>query len=153
MILRRFDNRSFLCWILCVPTSLALLYAGAAKALGPQQFADSTVLLGMPPVMASYLALAMPGIEIGCGVALLVTARNRLVRRVVLGLLIVLTGFLASQTTSEVSTCACFGSDIFLLGPETWSGAILRNLALAGLVAISLVLMRPTRREERHHAT
>lgn len=87
------------------------LYAGALKALDPQEFLlDVRSFQVLRDPWAAYLALALPWIEIFCGIALLLGGWAR-------GACLVLGGLLCAFAIAFVQawardidvTCGCFG--------------------------------------------
>lgn len=94
-----------------VALAAAFLYAGALKALNPQEFlldVRSFQLLGDP--WAAVLALGLPWLEIFCGIALLLGGWTRGACLVLGGLLVVFAAaFIQAWARDLDVTCGCFG--------------------------------------------
>jgi len=87
------------------------LYAGALKALDPQEFVlDVRSFQVLRDPWAAVVALGLPWLEIFCGIALLLGGWVRGACLVLGGLLVVFAGaFLQAWARGVDVTCGCFG--------------------------------------------
>jgi putative oxidoreductase len=109
--------------------------AGLLKLRDPAGFAQEIVNYDLAPVLAPYLAIALPAVEVVAGLALIAfpPAWRRAGAVTVAGLMLMfLVATLVVIARGVNIECGCFGTGS---GPVGWS-TVLRDLALLGLAVL-----------------
>jgi putative oxidoreductase len=125
----RVPSINFLWWIIGLIVGGIFIYAGAIKAFDPVQFAndiDNYKILPWPVSVA--LAFYLPGLEIFCGVALVVRLLYRGALSILTALILVFTlATIAAKIRGLDITCGCFGH-----ASQNWSfpAHLATNLAI-----------------------
>jgi putative oxidoreductase len=125
----RVPSINFLWWIIGLIVGGIFIYAGAIKAFDPVQFAndiDNYKILPWPVSVA--LAFYLPGLEIFCGVALVVRLLYRGALSILTALILVFTlATIAAKVRGLDITCGCFGH-----ASQNWSfpAHLATNLAI-----------------------
>lgn len=114
------------------------LYAGAAKFLDVRTFAvDIANYRMLPAALIAPLAAALPGIEIACGVGLLVGRTARAAAMLAIGLLVVFTLAAMQALARDINIdCGCFGS---VRAPVTIA-TVGRDVVLVAVALAALIL-------------
>lgn len=133
--------RSGAVWVVSAALGALLAYAGAAKLLAMQAFAQEIANYRFLPSLAPYLAATLPGIELIVGVALVLgTAPWR--RAAALAALPVLVAFTIAVAQALFRgidiACGCFGQGSASISVLT----VVRNV---GLLAAALLVVFATR--------
>lgn len=129
-------------WGVSAALGALLAYAGAAKLVAMQPFAQEIANYRFLPSLAPYLAATLPGIEISIGAALVAgTAAWR--RAAALAALPVLAAFTIAVTQALFRgidiACGCFGQGSASISAFT----VLRNLGLLAAAVLVVVATRP----------
>ena len=128
--------------------AIVLLFSGFVKAVDPlgtqYKLQDYLEALGMGGMIADWLLLgvsiALSTVEFVLGVLLLFAISRRLVTKIVLGVMVVMTCLTVwIYIANPVEDCGCFGDAIVLTNGQT----LLKNIVLLALAA--LLAWRPLR--------
>lgn len=126
---------------------VAFAYAGAAKAIDPQHFADSIATFQLlPRSMISIVALVLPFLEIVVGTALIIGWQLRLIAPLVFAMIAVFSLAILSAIARGIQVeCGCFGEGT----PAPWSNwyALGRNALLAS--ASRILWVKHSHRSQR----
>ena len=121
--------------------SLILLFSGFVKAVDPlgtqYKLQDYLEALGMGGMIADWvllgIAIALSTIEFVLGVLLLFAISRRLVTKIVLGVMVVMTCLTVwIYIADPVEDCGCFGDAIVLTNGQT----LVKNIVLLALAAL-----------------
>ncbi len=121
--------------------SLILLFSGFVKAVDPlgtqYKLQDYLEALGMGGMIADWvllgIAIALSTMEFVLGVLLLFAISRRLVTKIVLGVMVVMTCLTVwIYIADPVEDCGCFGDAIVLTNGQT----LLKNIVLLALAAL-----------------
>ena len=120
--------------------AIVLILSGFVKAVDPlgtqYKIADYLEALRLeqyvPDIMTLSAAIMLSAIEFGLGICLLFAIRRRLVSRLVLVLLLIMTPLtLWLALANPISDCGCFGDAVVLTNWQTfWKNAVLLSLAI-----------------------
>ena len=127
--------------------SAVFIVSGFVKAVDPHgtqyKLEDYAVALGisdaLPNIVALMFAVALAAVEFSLGVLLLFAIRRRIVSRLILLMLLVMTPLtLWLAITNPITDCGCFGDAIILTNWQTfWKNVVL-------LLAAIIVVCWPT---------
>ncbi len=136
--------RASAAWLLRLGLGGLLVAAGLLKLRDPAGFAVEISNYQLLPVMAPYLAAALPATELVLGLGLIVTPRAWR-RAAAAGALLLFAAFTVAVASAYLRginiACGCFGGGGDAIGPLT----LARNLALLVAVAALWVCDAPPR--------
>jgi len=128
------DSKEITARICAAVVGAVLALAGASKVTSWNQWRTNA----RQQHLWSVVALALPGLELVLGAALLVLKPAATVLGLATLLLVVFTSFLALQVTTKSQVpCACFGAHVNR--PPSWRDVI-RNFGLIGLMFAAAAL-------------
>jgi len=128
------DSKEITARICAAIVGAVLALAGASKVTSWNQWRTNA----RQQHLWSVVALALPGLELVLGAALLVLKPAATVLGLATLLLVVFTSFLALQVTTKSQVpCACFGAHVNR--PPSWRDVI-RNFGLIGLMFAAAAL-------------
>jgi triosephosphate isomerase len=120
--------------------AIVLILSGFVKAVDPlgtqYKIADYLEVLHLgqyvPDIMTLSAAIILSAIEFGLGICLLFAIRRRLVSRLVLVLILIMTPLtLWLALANPISDCGCFGDAVVLTNWQTfWKNVVLLSLAV-----------------------
>ena len=120
--------------------AIVLILSGFVKAVDPlgtqYKIADYLEVLHLgqyvPDIMTLSAAIILSAIEFGLGICLLFAIRRRLVSRLVLVLMLIMTPLtLWLALANPISDCGCFGDAVVLTNWQTfWKNVVLLSLAV-----------------------
>ena len=120
--------------------AIVLILSGFVKAVDPlgtqYKIADYLEVLHLgqyvPDIMTLSAAIMLSAIEFGLGICLLFAIRRRLVSRLVLVLMLIMTPLtLWLALANPISDCGCFGDAVVLTNWQTfWKNVVLLSLAV-----------------------
>jgi len=128
-----------------------LIFSGFVKAIDPHgtqyKMADYLTALGwggaLPPAVLTAAAVALAAAEFWLGVALLFAIRRRVVSRLTLALMVVMTGLSVwLWAANPVSDCGCFGDAIRLTNGQTLAKNVVLLACAAVVARRPLMMMR-----------
>ena len=128
------DSKEITARICAAVVGAVLALAGASKVTSWNQWRTNA----RQQHLWSVVAIALPGLELVLGAALLVLKPAATVLGLATLLLVVFTSFLALQVTTKSQVpCACFGAHVNR--PPSWRDVI-RNFGLIGLMFAAAAL-------------
>lgn len=128
------DSKEITARICAAVVGAVLALAGASKVTSWNQWRTNA----RQQHLWSVVAVALPGLELVLGAALLVLKPAATVLGLATLLLVVFTSFLALQVTTKSQVpCACFGAHVNR--PPSWRDVI-RNFGLIGLMFAAAAL-------------
>ena len=128
------DSKEITARVCAAIVGATLALAGAGKVMSWNQWRTNA----RQQHLWSVVALALPGLELVLGAALLVLKPAATVLGLATLLLVVFTSFLALQVTTKSQVpCACFGAHVNR--PPSWRDVI-RNFGLIGLMFAAAAL-------------
>ncbi len=128
------DSKEIIARVCAAVVGATLALAGASKVTSWNQWRANA----RQQHLWSFVAVALPGLELVLGAALLVLKPAATVLGLATLLLVVFTSFLALQVTTKSQVpCACFGAHV--KRPPSWRDVI-RNFALIALMFAAAVL-------------
>jgi uncharacterized membrane protein len=128
------DSREIIARVCAAVVGATLALAGASKVTSWNQWRANA----RQQHLWSFVAVALPGLELVLGAALLVLKPAATVLGLATLLLVVFTSFLALQVTTKSQVpCACFGAHVNR--PPSWRD-VMRNFVLIALMFAAAAL-------------